>query len=245
MEQITSSIEAHLAKIKHDKTLKSNAAIPPSIYVLRERAFQICLKQQNSSAVLICLRETLKWTFSSRLERLFDVSYTPDAQVFLDVSFTHPHSPQDCSFVADAYPPAKTKRYCDTMASGSSTSHIMRVVTAMSDDDFVTAAPSNGLPPPPSDRTVSVSTQVSTASVYIAGFYNKWSLIVSQTPWFTDDGVGADGGNGGDERANRRGRGRGRGVRSTEVSGKKYNGYYLWLIDRANKSQWSEYPRPW
>lgn len=223
-----SRFESLVAPIKNTKTVKINTTIPASIAIVRDRAFQISLTRGRAGAVLVSLREALKWTLSSRLEKLFGYHYKPEAQLFLDVFYSHPDSTRDVSFIADADPPSKMRRFHDpyNSANANSATHITRVMSTMSDKDFELIAPADWIPPPPSQHTVSVSAKMSTAPVFLAGCYNKWSRIVSQTPWFVDDDEdsgrgGGDGegntnggvhGRGGDRRR-RGGRGRGRGRR--------------------------------
>lgn len=207
-----SRFESLVAPIKNTKTVKINTTIPASIAVVRDRAFQISLTRGRAGAVLVSLREALKWTLSSRLEKLFGYRYIPEAQLFLDVFFSHPDSVRDVSFIAEANPPSKTRRFHDPYNStkASSGTHIIRVMSSMSDKDFERIAPADWIPPPPSQHTVSVSAEMSTAPVFLAGCYNKWSRIVSQTPWFVDDDEDGGGG-GGDGEGSTNGRGRGRG----------------------------------
>lgn len=209
---VMSRFESLVAPIKNTKTVKINTTIPASIAVVRDRAFQISLTRGRAGAVLVSLREALKWTLSSRLEKLFGYRYNPEAQLFLDVFFSHPDSAQDVSFIAAADRPTKMRRFHDPYqsAKGSSATHIIRVMSSMSDEDFERIAPADWIPPPPSQHTVSVSAEMSTAPVFLAGCYNKWSRIVSQTPWFVDDDeVGGGGGGDGDGSINGGGRGRG------------------------------------
>lgn len=197
ISKITSLFRNQVSEFSHDNRLRINATIPAAISVIRDRAFHIFSARHASSpspgtkllklaAVAVPLREAFKWTLSGRIEKLFGVRYDADSQLFMDVYFNHPQAEHEASFFADSKPPVKARRKND---SPGSQMYVSRVVESMSDNEFEEKLPSNWIPPPPSVDCVAVDIQVSSSPVYIAGAYKKFSRIVSQTPWFIEDGT--------------------------------------------------------
>lgn len=199
---ITSAFSDLVAPITHANEIKVNATFPPAISVVRDRAFSLAVTGKRYPSLSIDatgddngeakplvtpmapipLREVFKWTVSARLARVFGICYSPDSQLFLDVTFSHPGAGTDIGFIVDRCPPQKVRRRNETHVTTHSASHIMRVVDAMDDTEFSKHA-AHLIPPPPVKDAVKVATAVSVDSAFLAGSYKKWSRIVSQTPW--------------------------------------------------------------
>lgn len=208
LNAITSKLQEKLRPVKHDNRLRINATFPPALSVVRDRAFALALASRlypsliaastagaigfatastDVTTPLVTLREGFKLTLSSRVERLFSIRYAYDAELFLDVMFTHDAIAQETATFTAKPPPLKKPRSGSFQRNIDSTTRVTRIVETMPDTQFRHTVP-NLIPPPSTTTMVSVDTSVSVATAFLAGSYNKWSRVVSQTPWLIDDG---------------------------------------------------------
>lgn len=176
-----------LRKITHTGWYKVNVSLPASAALVRERAFAIVLRRVVPSAERpIALREAFKLALDGRLQKS-GLTYSAQASLFLDVSLAHPDSVAECAFVESEDAPSNWKRKRPRLKwdenAAASTTVVTRVVGDMSDARFEAAVGSSFLPPPTPETPVTVEVVVSTASIFLAGEYNKLSRVVSQTPW--------------------------------------------------------------
>lgn len=207
LNAITSKLREKLRPVTHDNRLRINTTFPPALSVVRDRAFALALASGGyksfsvasaiSSTVgvaaassrittpLITLRESFKWTLSSRIARLFSIRYAQEAELFLDVIFTHDSIADETAAFAEKPPPQKKSRYASSRNSDSTT-RVTRIVETMPDVQFSNTVP-HLIPPPSTTSPVSVDASVSVATAFLTGSYNKWSRVVSQTPWLLDD----------------------------------------------------------
>lgn len=206
LNALTSKLQEKLRPVTHDNRLRINTTFPPTLSVVRDRAFALALASHRyplltaasaASAVgvvtaserittpLVTLRESFKWTLSSRIARLFSIRYAQEAELFLDVIFTHDSIANETAAFAVKPPPHKKSRSASSRNSDS-TSRVTRIVEAMPDVEFSETVP-HLIPPPPTPMPVSVNASISVATAFLAGSYNKWSRTVSQTPWLLDN----------------------------------------------------------
>lgn len=117
----------------------------------------------------------------------FGLQYHPDAHLFLDLVFSHPDSDADAAHIpVQQGKQNKRRRLQEGASTAVSTAAVTRAVTAMTDEQFEDAMGPSFFPPPPVDKPADASASVSVAPVVFAGSYNKFSRVVSQTPWFVD-----------------------------------------------------------
>lgn len=190
LEAVTAAIAAQLPRITHDNYFKINTTLPPAASLIRDRSFRIALSRGllplPHNLHPVSLREAVKWSLCERLN-LHGVRYSPDAQLFLDVVYSHPETDRDTVFIGEwerTNGRATAKR---SRQPSQSTTTVTRVVESMSDEQFLRAAPERTVPPPPIQVPVTANSTLSVSTLLLAGSYNKYSRIVSQTPWFTDN----------------------------------------------------------
>lgn len=183
LQSAVHAVSKLLPTITHDSQFKINAAFPPSASLIRHRALRL---SQTPHTEPVTLREAVKWSLCDRLE-LLGLTYSQDAELFVNLVYTHPETLTDSSPLLDAFNPTlnprKRPRSTNSSTSANSISNITRILNSLSDLDFRRALP---VPPQPIKTLVQVTATLTTAPLLLAGNYLKTSRIVSQTPWFLD-----------------------------------------------------------
>lgn len=204
---VTNLVGNLLPTVTHNRFIKINATLPPSASVIRQRAMTLAYIQGHydhlnlpkpiSTPSLVSLREALKWTLGPRLESLHSVQYSPDAELFIELTYQHDESNKDTAFITSYETEQKTKannnRPNGTKRSkgrnpnlAESTTHVNRVLETISDSQFVNLIPQSLIPPSNLTNFVQCQANLVVAPVYFAGEYNKYSRTISQTPWFVN-----------------------------------------------------------
>ncbi|CDF37777.1 unnamed protein product [Chondrus crispus] len=193
---LITALRPHLSALRHDRRFKINASLPISASLLRDRAARHVLHHANLHPASptdphnVSLREAVKWAVCARVHDAFGMRYHPDAQLFVDLSFSHTPSNSDAAFVhTDPANPHKRRR----LQNDVSATAVVRAAAAMTDQQFVETMGPRFFPPPPIEQPAEVAVSVYVAPVLFAGRYNKLSRVVSQTPWFVDAPPAASG----------------------------------------------------
>ncbi len=189
LDDVPRQARVSLNNIMHDGRYKINAALPMSAAHVRERALWIALRRDFPRAKRPhALREAFKLALSDRLSTL-GLRYAAEAPLFVDVSLTHTASEREALFAVaeekrmrrnDNHPKNKKNR---KRSKGASTGVVMRVLESLDDSRFEQIVPRAFIPPPPVEQRVQCDVSMSAGSILLAGEYNKYSRVLSQTPW--------------------------------------------------------------
>lgn len=203
LDAVGPAVEAGVERLTHDGRFKMTASLPVAAALLRDRAMRVFLERKAAAASdgaaargagaldIVSLREAVKWATCERVGRL-GISYSASAEMFLDLVFEHKETEEDSAFAnwpefverrGGSVQAQKRARYSD---GPSSTTAVAKLVDSMTTEMFVHAVGPAYIPPPPVETSASVHASVSTGTVLLAGNYNKFSRIISQTPWFVD-----------------------------------------------------------
>lgn len=143
-------------------------------------------KDSPASSKIVTLRDGFKWTLSSRISRLSSLRYSADSELFIEVMFAHDTISNELGCFPIRTPAEKKARFSTSHRSSHSSSTISRLIESLSDFEFNEMAP-HLIPPPSVSCPVKVSSSISVANAFISGSYNKWSRVMSQTPWLVND----------------------------------------------------------
>ena len=189
LDNVPQQARKSLTNVIHDGHYKITAALPISAAHVRERALWIALRRDFPLARRPhALREAFKLALSDRLAKL-GLRYTPDAPLFVDVSLTHTSSERETLFaIAEdnrmrRNANGQKQKWGRKRGKGASTGVVTRVLQGLDDSRFEQVVPRALIPPPPVEEPVKCDVSVSVGSILLAGEYNKYSRVISQTPW--------------------------------------------------------------
>lgn len=189
LDLVPQQAEAALGKLHHDNRYKVNTLFPTAATLVRDRALWVALRQDFPTAGRPrSVREVFKLALTDRLDAI-GLRYAADASLLLDVSLSHPPTESEIDYfctedvVRTVNVPSKSGGKRPRGAPSTSSRLAAKVLDSIDDEKFLKIAPEHLRPPQPTDDVATADVKVSIAPFIVAGEYNKYSRVVSQTPW--------------------------------------------------------------
>lgn len=167
-------------------------SLPHSI-ILRQHSVSIFL-QENYSSVFDkreldetpTIKEVFKWVYGPLLEETLQVNYKPLSPFKISLEFTHKDGEKELEFLNESFrsrPRQRRKRQKCDPEEGAMTAPAVK--KALAESTTVELLKRVTDCPPDSPQSPSELSEITCAhdSIYIAGRYNKYSRVLSQTPW--------------------------------------------------------------
>jgi len=173
-------------------------SLPLSI-ILRQHSISLFLQEHYSSSFSKrildgnpTVKEVFKWVYGPITEDLLQVNHKPLSPFKISLVFTHKENDKELEFLENSSKSRpqrrrKRQRVEQNPAEGSLTGAGVRkaLTELMTVDQFKGLADC----PPKSPQSLCELAEVTCShdSIYIAGRYNKFSRVLSQTPWIIDN----------------------------------------------------------
>lgn len=172
-------------------------SLPLSI-ILRQHSISLFLQEKYSSKFdkerldkNPTIKEVFKWIYGPIIEELLQVNYKPLGPFKISLVFSHEESEQEVEFLSEPsksrpHQRRKRRRLEHNPSEGTLTGAAVRkALTELTRVDQLIRLTDC---PPKSPRSSSELSTVTCShdSIYIAGRYNKFSRLLSQTPWIID-----------------------------------------------------------
>ncbi|XP_015771617.1 PREDICTED: putative tRNA pseudouridine synthase Pus10 isoform X3 [Acropora digitifera] len=131
------------------------------------------------------VKDVVKWVYGPMIEELLQVSYKPLSPFKISLTFTHNESCKELQFLE----PSKSRSRRQKRQRVEETVTTATVRKGLAEFGTVNQLERQADCPPKSPQSPSFLAEVicSHESIYIAGRYNKFSRILSQTPWIIDN----------------------------------------------------------
>lgn len=131
------------------------------------------------------VKDVVKWVYGPMIEELLQVSYKPLSPFKISLTFTHNESCKELQFLE----PSKSRSRRQKRQRVEETVTTATVRKGLAEFGTVNQLERQADCPPKSPQSPSFLNEVicSHESIYIAGRYNKFSRILSQTPWIIDN----------------------------------------------------------
>lgn len=162
----------------------------PASALLRQHAVFVHLLQKYETIYtgkeggIPSIKDVWKWTAGPPFTLLLGAPFQMRSAFDILLSITYKSSDQECTFLLDALPAIFKRRKVKKGAFETfSRASVAKAVTEISDRDF---SRQFACPPKPPSEPCSCDITVSHDAVFVAGRYQKYSRVLSQTPWVVD-----------------------------------------------------------
>ncbi|GFS17072.1 tRNA pseudouridine synthase Pus10 [Elysia marginata] len=164
--------------------------ILPVCIGIRQRALYVFLKNKFGDLYSIqednlpTVKDVWKWSCGFKVGELLSAQFQSKSAFDIRMTFTYPESDKECLFLLDTFPDVFKKRKQRKYAFETFTrANVAKALDDMSDSKFEDCTSC-----PPSVPVVECSCEISCTHepVFVAGRYQKYSRVLSQTPWIVE-----------------------------------------------------------
>ncbi|KAK3581423.1 hypothetical protein CHS0354_016285 [Potamilus streckersoni] len=169
----------------------------PVCAILRQHSMLLFLKDTHKSVYedkedtdIPSIKDVWKWRNGPVLGQVLGASFDQKSQFDILLNFLYPESDRECGFLLDLKPDIFKKRKISKKSKkfGWETftrANVNKVLTTIPDNVFRSKFQ---CPPPVPAKLCSCNISICHDALYVAGRYNKYSRLLSQTPWVIDGG---------------------------------------------------------
>ncbi|CAH3171507.1 unnamed protein product [Porites evermanni] len=187
-------IQSSIRKAGHQfDSFMLTISLPLSI-ILRQHSVSLFLQEHHSSifdkkmlSETPSVKEVFKWVYGPIVEELLQVDYMPLSPFKISLVFTHKDNNKELEFLNNSSKTTTRQRQKRQKMEASMTAPSVKKALA----DLTAVSQLKRLadcPPQPAALPIELSEVVCAHdSIYIAGRYNKFSRVLSQTPWIIDN----------------------------------------------------------
>ncbi|KAL8608673.1 hypothetical protein ACOMHN_002902 [Nucella lapillus] len=169
----------------------------PVATIVRQRAVFVYLVQKYLSTYedkeekIASIKDVYKWSAGHSFSQLVGVSFQMRSTFDILLNLTYEPSDQECTFLLQAFPDIFRRRKIkkgdyETFTRAS----VQKVLGDMTPADFSKKCI---CPPSSPSQGCTCAISVSYDSVFVAGRYQKYSRVLSQTPWIIDGVIKMEG----------------------------------------------------
>lgn len=164
--------------------------ILPVCIAIRQRALYIFLKKKFGDIYsmqeekLPSVKDVWKWSCGFKVGELLSAQFQSKSGFDILMTFKYPQSEKECSFLLDTFPDVFKKRKQRKYGFETFTrANVAKALEAMGDSKLEDCTSC-----PPSLPVVECSCEITCTHepVFVAGRYQKYSRVLSQTPWIVE-----------------------------------------------------------
>ncbi|KAK3778995.1 hypothetical protein RRG08_034253 [Elysia crispata] len=164
--------------------------ILPVCIAIRQRAIHIFLKKKFGVIYSVqedklpTVKDIWKWSCGFKVGELLSAQFQNKSGFDILMTFTYPESNKECSFLLDTFPDVFKKR--KQRKYGFETFTRANVAKALIDMDDSKFEDCTSCPPSVPIAECSCEITCTHEPVFVAGRYQKYSRVLSQTPWIVE-----------------------------------------------------------
>lgn len=164
----------------------------PVSLIVRQHSVYLQLREKFSEMYhgisdddIPAVKEVWKWYNGPILSEALGVPFNLKSPFEVQINFAYKHSDRECSFLSDLHPDIFRKRKTKKVDwELYSRTNVARAISSTVDSIYKRVY--NFPPLPPSELAECERIACQHDSVFIAGRYNKYSRLLSQTPWLIE-----------------------------------------------------------